>query len=391
MIALQRAASAARRIVAGLHLWIGLVLCAPLAVLGLSGSILVLAEGLGPPAAPAAAAVGAPHAVAEILAAARRAAPPGYLPILYAPPPAPGRTATVRLARPGHTALGAEVLSLAIDPVSLAVIPPPPAERLLAVLRTLHTSLFLPDRRVLGALGLAMLALGLSGLVNWWPRRRRWRATLAVNLGARGPRLYRELHAATGIWALIVFLAVSFSGVSLAFPQSVHAVVSLALPARDLRAAALRVAPVPGASPLSVDAAIALAEASAPGTRLGLVALPVAPDRPFRIGLIRAGHERAEPMITVLVDPWRDRIVRRLDPARFSLGETVLGWQHALHAGEGLGPVWQSLVFLTGLLPLFFAVTGSRLWWLRRRARRALLAAQGSASTRCDASHSAAE
>ena len=65
--------------------------------------------------------------------------------------------------------------------------------------------------------------------------------------------------------------------------------------------------------------------------------------------------------------PWTRRVVDDLDPQRFSLGERMLAWQHALHAGQGLGWVWKILVFLSGLLPLLFAVTGVAMWRLKRR------------------------
>ena len=35
-----------------------------------------------------------------------------------------------------------------------------------------------------------------------------------------GLRFHRELHAATGIWIFLVFMAVSFSGVVIAWPQT---------------------------------------------------------------------------------------------------------------------------------------------------------------------------
>jgi hypothetical protein len=43
-----------------------------------------------------------------------------------------------------------------------------------------------------------------------------------------------------------------------------------------------------------------------------------------------------------------------------------------LHAGRGFGQVWKALVFLCGLLPLLFSVTGLVMWQLRRRRRVAL-------------------
>jgi uncharacterized iron-regulated membrane protein len=38
-----------------------------------------------------------------------------------------------------------------------------------------------------------------------------------------------------------------------------------------------------------------------------------------------------------------------------------------MHSGQGLGPIWKVLVFLTGLLPALFAVTGILMWLKRRR------------------------
>ncbi|NDC64945.1 MAG: PepSY domain-containing protein, partial [Planctomycetia bacterium] len=58
------------------------------------------------------------------------------------------------------------------------------------------------------------------------------------------------------------------------------------------------------------------------------------------------------------------------DPRSYTLGETIMAWQHALHAGEGLGWTWKILVFLSGFLPPLFAVTGVSMWLIKRRNRR---------------------
>jgi uncharacterized iron-regulated membrane protein len=216
-----------------------------------------------------------------------------------------------------------------------------------------------------------MLAVGVSGLVNSWPRRRQWRRAFSVSRQARGLRLHREAHGAVGIWGLAVFLTVTFAGVYLAFPETVRSAVDLVLPARDLRAAAVvvQVEPVAGAEPLGIDGAIELARSTMPGTEVGFAFLPTRPDQPFRIALLRAEQDRHAPPITVLVDPWSRRVVEVLDPRQFSAAERVLAWQHAIHAGQGLGWAWKIMVFLSGLLPLFFVVTGVTMWWLKRGHR----------------------
>jgi uncharacterized iron-regulated membrane protein len=245
----------------------------------------------------------------------------------------------------------------------------------------LHANLLMPDRagrQTVGWFGVAMLALGVSGLVLWWPRRGRWAAAFAVKRGAGRLRLLRDLHGAVGIWSLAVFVVVTFSGVFLAFPQSTGAVITAFFPGRDLRSAILssRVEPVRGAEWISIDRAIELGRTEFPAGRLHSVALPVQPHLPYRIGFVPDGSAEGGPFAWVLIDPWSGRKVEVFDPGRYSIGETIAAWQHGLHEGRGLGWIWRVLVFFSGFLPPLFVITGIWMWLLKRRARRA-------ASARC--------
>jgi uncharacterized iron-regulated membrane protein len=62
-----------------------------------------------------------------------------------------------------------------------------------------------------------------------------------------------------------------------------------------------------------------------------------------------------------------------LDPRIYPLGEKIVAWQRPLHEGEGLGPIFRFLVFLSGLLPLMFSVTGVWMWLKGRRRRNPAL------------------
>jgi uncharacterized iron-regulated membrane protein len=41
----------------------------------------------------------------------------------------------------------------------------------------------------------------------------------------------------------------------------------------------------------------------------------------------------------------------------------------SLHDGTGMGPVWQAVIFIGGLMPTVLAVTGIVMWWRTRRWR----------------------
>ena len=366
-----------RRLIGQLHLWLGLALCAPLVLLGLTGSVLVFEDELravfasGPAAQP-----GEPRSVGEIVAAARAAAPQGFAPSGYVAPEATGRLAAVRLSPMGAPPGPGEVIRIDVDPVSLATYPNASNDFLRQVF-FLHSTLLMKNRtgrQLVGWLGVAMLLMAASGLVNWWPRRGTWVAAIRVSADAHGFRLWRELHGMAGFWGFAVLGIVSLAGVDLAFPDTVRSILGIILPARDLRAAAsAKVQPVKGTEPLGIDDAVGLARAGVPGARLSMVFLPSRPDQPYRIALQRAGEEPPATPVTVVVDPWARRVVETLDPRQFNAGETLLAAQHSLHAGRGFGPLWTALVFLCGLLPALLAATGIAMWLKRRRPGAAVI------------------
>jgi uncharacterized iron-regulated membrane protein len=46
-----------------------------------------------------------------------------------------------------------------------------------------------------------------------------------------------------------------------------------------------------------------------------------------------------------------------------------MAWQRPIHQGTGFGPVWRFLVFLSGLVPALFVVTGLIMWAKKRKRR----------------------
>jgi uncharacterized iron-regulated membrane protein len=361
-----------RRILHTVHLWIGLLLGVPLVLIGITGSVLVFEDELRALSDAPQATAGPVQAPSAILAAAQ-AMLPDAKPTLIVLPDKPGAMASVRFAVPGRPP-GPGGQQVRDDPVSLDAAPPHAANRdWLRQAFNLHAQLFVPGRdgrKLVGWFGVAMVALGMSGLVMWWPRRGRFAAAFTVDRTARGPRLLRQIHGAIGAWCWLVFMTVSVSSVYLAFPQTIGDAVRTVLPGRDLRAPPPRVAPVADAAPLGIDGALAAARAAIPGTAR-MIAPPQRPDQPYRIALAPPGHRAGTPMVIAFVDPWTGRIVETRDPSDYTAGEALLAWQHAVHAGDWGGWPWRALVFASGLLPAAFVGTGAALWITRRRARRA--------------------
>jgi uncharacterized iron-regulated membrane protein len=224
-----------------IHLWIALALCLPLALLGLTGSLLVFEDELaGLVAAPIEASRDGPaQPIGKVLAAAQAAAPASLRPISYLAPDAPGAAAEVRFAPPGRARPGPGGVAVSVDPSTLKIL----AEEktgggFLRTMFLLHANAMMQPptgRAVIGWFGVAMLVLLVTGLVIWWPGGGRWWAAFRVRRGARGTRLHRDLHGAVGIWTLPVFLIVGLTGVYLGFPRTIGSAIGSVLPARDLR------------------------------------------------------------------------------------------------------------------------------------------------------------
>jgi len=371
------------------HMWVGLVLGLFLAALGLSGSVLVYDDAIGnlldrPPQALTA---GMPLPLSMIQSIARDAAEQqgvhgGQMQIIL--PEKPLQPITVRLggisvmgnmpgmnaqrqpggerregARRGERREGAQGggraggLQLFIDPVSGEVLGSRKAAApgLLIFAHQLHGN-FLMGREgrtyVVGWLGVAMCILGLSGLVLWWPKKGQWKYAFKVRSTATGLRFHRELHAATGIWIFVVFILVSFSGVVIAWPQT------FGMPSG--RGTLPSVEPADGRRLGATEAVIA-AQRAVSGLEARSVTIPAAPDQPISVSYL--SHDAIN--ATAYVDPYRGTVLSVRDPSG-----SFMAWMRPVHQGS-LGAVWKFLVFLSGLVPTLFVVTGVVMWAKKRR------------------------
>jgi uncharacterized iron-regulated membrane protein len=260
-----------------------------------------------------------------------------------------------------------------VDPVSLDVLGTKevlPRGQALGFLINIHSFLMMRSYigvKVVGALGVAMIVMGISGLVLWWPKKGQWRRAFLVRRGARGLSFYLDLHHAAGIWTIAVLLLMSVSGVYLCFPQTVTGALDTVLPsALGSGEPVAGFVPTPG--PLDADMAVASGVRAVPDARAVAVLMPEQSGRPILVFLetTRLGGA-TQPPILVTLDQATGDVGYVDDPREHGMLETVVNLQNALHYGVAFGPVWWIVVFVSGLLPLLFAITGLNIWWARRR------------------------
>lgn len=353
------------------HLWVGLSLGVLLAALGLSGSLLAydqaISDFLAPP--PRAVTAGTPLPLSMLSGIARDAAASqgvggGQVQLIL---PEKTRDALVvrigglspmgNVPRPGgEPPARPRQLQVYLDPVSGAVLgtrtsAQPP---LLTFAHQLHGNFLMSretGRPFVGWLGVAMCLLGLSGLVLWWPKRGQWKYAFKVRRTATGLRFHRELHAATGIWIFIVFMAVSFSGVVIAWPQT----LGLNGAGTGQRAPVVEAT---GGKRLGPTEAIIAAATAVPDIKPRSITIPARPDQPISVNY--RSHDAIS--AAVLIDPYSSKVLMVRDNS-----QRFLAWMRPVHDGT-LGSAWRFLVFLSGLVPTLFIVTGI-IMWLKKRKR----------------------
>jgi uncharacterized iron-regulated membrane protein len=338
------------------HKWIGIALALLIVPISLTGAALVwhdwLDETLNPQRYPQAGSAALP-ASAYAAAALRSARPGEQLATIVFPREAGSVQAT--LVKPNPSGGRPQRAWVWMDPRDAKVIERAGAgEGLVRVLHVLHGSLMVPGvgRQIVGWVGVAMLLSSLTGLWLWWPlqggfvRGLRWR---------RRPQLDANLHHQAGFWIAVPLAMLSFTGVWISFPAFFS-------PPSGTAAAGPRGgggAPLP-ATRLGPDGAMASAQKRESGSLVSL-SWPTTLAPEWTASFARTGGAPAE----VKVDDVTG-VARPVAPKPETLARTM----RRLHDGTGMGVVWQTIIFIGGILPALLAVTGITMWLRVRRRRR---------------------
>jgi uncharacterized iron-regulated membrane protein len=344
-----------------LHKWIGLALAVLIVPVSLSGSALVwhdwLDETLNPERASSSAATLPPSAYA---AAAQRLAAPGER-LSGLALPRHGGPVVATLARGGQPAGGRPVRTfLYLDPASARLLDRGASdEGAVRILHVLHGSLLVPGvgRQIVGWIGVAMLLSSLTGLWLWWPlsgrftRGLKWRRRSATS---------DNLHHQSGFWVALPLAILSFTGAWISFP-AFFAALSGEPAGPSMAERMRRTGALPAAETrLGPDEAVAAARPLAQGALVNL-AWPAGPESQWKVSFDRTGGS-AE----VSVD---DRTAQARPP-KPQKPETTARLMRRIHDGTGMGGLWQTIIFIGGLIPALLAVTGIMMWLNARRSRR---------------------
>jgi len=264
-------------------------------------------------------------------------------------------------------------LEVTVDPYSAEVLSRDRiwGETVVSFVYELHKGLWLGrvGEVIVGVLAcLLVLSIG-TGLYLWWPKRGTVRQAFAVQLSRNSFRRQYDLHKLSGVIGAPVLIVLACTGLYLQFPDFVIPAITWFLPAPSEVEVYSTVSP--DGRPLSIDRAVTIARDYFPDSELKWIGLPQQAEDVFQIGLRQPGEvRRTSGESIVSVDQFSGAIVSVRDSRTFTSGETVLAWLFPLHNGEAFGFPGRILVFIAGLVLCTLSITGCRMWWIKKRARR---------------------
>jgi uncharacterized iron-regulated membrane protein len=354
-----------RRVIFQLHLWVGVIVGLYMAIIGITGSVLVFRQEIAALALPPhwrELRTATPVSAGTVIARLQALYPDQRIISLTAPTAFnPAFIATI--------GGGARRISLACDPTTAEVlgpVPQPPAW--LAFVRRLHETLLIrgTGRVWNGVGGGLLLFLAATGLVNWWPGLRHWRRAVKVDLRRGWRRINFDLHGASGFWALLLLSAWAVTGVYFAWPQQISRLVNSWSPLVSARPPSISVRPGSGGEAPDLDALIARAASIDPGTRWSGILFPYGRQAPLQIIMLRGGGEGRQYEDTVYFDPYNGE---HLATWRYGVNESAGDWfiwlQIPLHFGTSWGLTIKVIWAVAGLVLPLLAATGLVMYWNR--------------------------
>lgn len=370
----------ARRNWFSIHRWLGILVGAWFALVGLTGAILVYEDPIDAWLNPSLLASDERGPLLPLPALLERAAAEYDLGQVdrIRMPVEPGEVyRLVVREKPGRRA-GVHRHEVTFGPVSGRMLGSRETETLglsrpylLKTMYEFHRNVLLGNAgsNIVGIAGLLLFTSTVSGVVLAVPRKRDgWKRLIRINLRASATRVHFDIHRSFGVACFVLLLLATTTGFTLVYVNYVRDLVSVfskvdAFPTIPWR---------PGSrdGPAPFEAVVARVAEAFPGSRIVEIHLSAQRTSGYLFYLRAPGDEHRLGDTIVWTHPSSGEIlVERSDRTR-NAGETFMHWLFPLHSGTAFGGVGQVAMAVTGVLPLLLVFTGLWVWLRKRRGER---------------------
>lgn len=358
------------------HRWLGIVLGAWFALVGITGSLLVYEDAIDEwlnPALLTSTERGTPLSPEKLIEKVDAEQSLGRVERMR-PPLVEGEVYRLIYRTLPNRRVSVQRIEATFAPVSGTLLGTRPTEEmglsrplLMKTIYEFHRNVLLgtAGSNIVGIAGFLLMASAITGLVVAWPRSAGgWGKLLRVNLRANVTRVFFDTHRATGALFVVLLLLATITGSTLVYLNYVRDLVDVFSPVKSFPVVPFN--PGPRSESAEFTRIVERVRTTYPQQTIVEVHMPFRQTGGYLFYMKRPGDEHRLGDTIAWVDPvTSDILVERSDRTR-TAGETLMHWFYPLHSGTAFGSGGMIAMCLTGLTPILLVFTG--LWvWLRKR------------------------
>lgn len=244
------------------------------------------------------------------------------------------------------------------------------------VVINIHTSLLVPaiGEYITGTASLILLILTISGLRLWIPQKwKHLKSVLTVKFSGSFKRQNYDWHNVIGFYSSPAAAFLALTGVCITFSVIIVPLLLLLSgksPQGIEQIFSTKSIYTKGASSLSPQKAAAIAYEQMPGSRIGGIALPEDSVGTYRFDMLSPGLPKGGKREMLVIDQYSGKVLLNSRNDFPSVGNAYLAWLTPIHYGTFGGWPTKILACLGGLSPLALFITGFIIWLPRWRKQK---------------------
>lgn len=238
----------------------------------------------------------------------------------------------------------------------------------------LHHYLFMGEfgKYLTGVLGLLLLAFSITGLILWWRTRRTFKFRLWPARMSR-PAIVRQ-HRDIGAVASPLLILLAFTGAMMIFP-TLSAALTAPWSGPEKMAPELPSDMAPHGAHTDWAAVMTSAQAAFPDALPRRLMLPAEPGAPLALRMKQPFEWTPNGRTYVWLDPATAKVVATDDPASADTASAIREKYYPVHAGKVGGFLWRLVLTFAGIVLVLLGTLATWSFWFRRNQGRPVVRA----------------
>lgn len=225
-----------------------------------------------------------------------------------------------------------------------------------------HVRLFAGDlgMQIVGICGVLLLLLGVTGILlipKWKPLKNnfkiRWRSPWKL--------INYDLHKVTGVLSVLFLSLIAFTGAAMVFWTPFEAAVHWLTRTPITPEVVSKV--VPGVPSMKLDKILRKAELALPEAKVFKFYPAKKPEDTFGVWMRLPSENAFNKDPFLYLDQYTGKVLRIHNPKQDSLATRIVSAQYVLHVGSYGGLATRFLYLLIGIAPAGLFMTGFLIWW----------------------------